>query len=104
MASEGIVLNQPEECPIDLYSMSREQPHRSYKTPSQFDKLKQFIELDRKVLRFYCIWDDSDKMFGEIRPCVSNLFNVLTLLIYSNLIHLLLRFFLFSFSFYKVLG
>ncbi|XP_065652125.1 EF-hand domain-containing protein 1 isoform X2 [Hydra vulgaris] len=76
MASEGIVLNQPEECPSDLYNISREQPHRSYKTPTQFDKLKQFIELDRKVLRFFCIWDDSDKIFGEIRPCILHFFLV----------------------------
>lgn len=71
MASEGIVLNAPEKCPVDPYTQSREQPHRSYKTPSDFDKLKQFLELDRKVLRFYCILDDRDSMFGEVRPVVS---------------------------------
>lgn len=71
MASEGIVLNPPEKCPVDPYTQSREQPHRSYKTPSDFDKLKQFLELDRKVLRFYCILDDRDSMFGEVRPVVS---------------------------------
>jgi hypothetical protein len=37
---------------------------------SAFDKQKQFLELDRKVLRFYIVWDDTDKMFGEMRPFV----------------------------------
>lgn len=66
MASEGIVLNQKGECPVDPYTESRQQPQRTYKTPAEFDKLKQFLELDRKVLRFYCIWDDRDSMFGEV--------------------------------------
>ena len=68
--SEGIVLNPTVQCPVDPYTQSREQPERTYKTPAEFDKLKQFLELDRKVLRFYCIWDDRDNMFGEITPYV----------------------------------
>ena len=71
MASEGIELNSPEETAVDPYNESRKQPLRTYITPSSFDKLKQFIELDRKVLRFFCVWDDRDSMFGEMRPCVS---------------------------------
>ena len=71
MASEGIELNEPEIPNDDPYTESRKQPLRSYVTPSTFDKLKQFLELDRKVLRFYCVWDDRDSMFGEMRPCVS---------------------------------
>lgn len=70
MASEGILLNPPQICPSDPYIQSRQQPRQTYKTPSEFDKLKKFIELDRKVLRFYCIWDDRDSMFGAVRPCV----------------------------------
>ena len=73
LTSEGIELNDPEIPEKDPYAETRKQPLRSYKTPSDFDKLKQFLELDRKVLRFYCVWDDRDSMFGEIRPCVSNL-------------------------------
>ena len=73
LASEGIELNDPEIPEKDPYAETRKQPLRSYKTPSDFDKLKQFLELDRKVLRFYCVWDDRDSMFGEIRPCVSSL-------------------------------
>lgn len=71
MASEGIELNPPEDTAVDPYNESRKQPLRTYITPSSFDKLKQFLELDRKVLRFFCVWDDRDSMFGEMRPCVS---------------------------------
>lgn len=72
MKSEGIDLNPPEQPPPDPYTESRNKPPHTFDTPSDFDKLKQFIELDRKVLRFYCVWDDRDNMFGEIRPYVSH--------------------------------
>lgn len=84
MEQEGIVLNPPEVCPADPYTESRKNPLQSYKTPSDFDKLKQFLELDRKVLRFYCIWDDRDSMFGEVRPCVSTLLLFVNVLLCSR--------------------
>ncbi|XP_002739739.1 EF-hand domain-containing protein 1-like [Saccoglossus kowalevskii] len=70
MASEGIDLNEPEQVSSDPYIETRKEAAslRTYTTKSSFDKLKQFIDLDRKVLRFYCVWDDRDSMFGEIRP------------------------------------
>ena len=71
MASEGIELNPPEEMARDPYTEGRKQPPLSYTTPSDFDKLRQFLVMDRKVLRFYCVWDDRDCMFGEMRPFVS---------------------------------
>lgn len=67
LESEGVILNNGESCPQDPYTESRKQPLRSYNTPSDFDKLKKFLEMDRKVLRFYAMWDDRDAMFGEIR-------------------------------------
>ena len=72
MASEGIVLNPAEECPVDPYTKSRQEQEeqKTHYTTSDFDKLKQFKELDGKVLKFYCIWDDRDSMFGNIRPFV----------------------------------
>lgn len=69
--SEGIELNCREEAPPDPYTMSRNAPFHVFKTPSNYDNLKQFLEMDRKVLRFFCVWDDRDSMFGEIRPYVS---------------------------------
>ncbi|CAK8696625.1 unnamed protein product [Clavelina lepadiformis] len=76
MESEGLVLNEPETAPKDPYTDSRKQPLRSYTTRSDFDKLKKYLELDRKVLRFYCVWDDRDSMFGEMRPYVLHYFLV----------------------------
>ena len=73
MCSEGIELNSPEDHPKDPYMKSRRQPKHTYTTPSDFDKLRQFLEMDRKVLKFYCLWDDRDSMFGEMRPYVSYL-------------------------------
>eukprot|EP00118_Oscarella_pearsei_P025815 m.308823 g.308823 ORF g.308823 m.308823 type:complete len:534 (+) comp44928_c0_seq1:29-1630(+) len=70
MSSEGILLNPGEEILKDPYAQSRRLPVYQHETPSSFDKLKQFLQMDRKVLRFYCLWDDRDAMFGEIRPCI----------------------------------
>lgn len=72
LESEGIVVELPEQIPKDPYIEQRTEAMalRTYKTPSSFDKLKQFIELDGKVLRFYAVWDDRDNMFGEIRPVI----------------------------------
>ena len=71
MCSEGIELNPSEERPTDPYTESRRQPQHTYTTPSIYDKLRQFLELDRHVLMFSCVWDDRDNMFGEMRPYVS---------------------------------
>lgn len=32
--------------------------------------LKKFLENDRKVLRFYCYWDNTEELFGEKRKYV----------------------------------
>ena len=34
------------------------------------DKLKKFLDNDRKVLRFFCVWDDRDALYGDRRPYV----------------------------------
>jgi len=34
------------------------------------DKLAQFLKYDRKVLRFYCMWDDTPSLYGEVRRFV----------------------------------
>ncbi|XP_038052074.1 EF-hand domain-containing protein 1-like [Patiria miniata] len=72
MASEGIELNLPQGMLTDPYIESRKESAalRTYQTKSTFDKLKQFLDLDRKVLRFYSVWDDRDSMFGEMRPYI----------------------------------
>mmetsp|Transcript_336 Transcript_336/g.352 ORF Transcript_336/g.352 Transcript_336/m.352 type:complete len:610 (-) Transcript_336:425-2254(-) len=38
------------------------------------DKLKNFIANDRKVLRFFCVWDDRSSLYGDRRPYVLHYF------------------------------
>ncbi len=71
MESEGIELSSAGQRAPDPYMETRHTHKPNYTTPSEYDKLKQFLELDRNVLRFYCVWDDRDNMFGEMRPYVS---------------------------------
>ncbi|KAM6953937.1 EF-hand domain-containing protein 1 [Aplochiton taeniatus] len=68
MESEGLILNEPETTPVDPYLTHRVQPERSYITPSDSDRLQQFLTLDRKVLRFFALWDHTDSLYGEARP------------------------------------
>jgi len=70
--SEGIELNAMEDCPLDPYTEFRREREtvQMAKTPSDFDKLRQFLEMDRKVLRFYCVWDDRDRMFGQLKKFI----------------------------------
>lgn len=76
MMSEGIELNADEACPADPYTTSRAPPQHAYVTPPTFDKLKQFIELDRRVLRFHAVWDDRNSMFGVMRPYTLHYYRV----------------------------
>ncbi|CAH1245737.1 EFHC2 [Branchiostoma lanceolatum] len=73
----GVQVNLPENTPSDPYSNYRQQlddsmqPLRPYE---RYDTLKQFLDNDGKVLRFYCYWDDSDAMFGDSREMVMHYF------------------------------
>eukprot|EP00794_Sanderia_malayensis_P011387 gene11387-12573_t len=73
----GVRVKQPSEIPTDPYTGHREkltesmQPLRPYE---KLDTLRQFLENDRKVLRFYCLWDDCDSMFGDPREMVLHYF------------------------------
>lgn len=51
-----------EVCPSQLTGAM--QPLRPYE---KLDTLRQFLDCDRHVLRFYCQWDDRDSMFGDRR-------------------------------------
>ena len=74
--TEKIHLNPPEPIPTDPYIEFRNRARRDYTVPSicplirHNDKLKRFLENDRKVLRFFCVWDDRVNMFGELREFV----------------------------------
>lgn len=48
-----------------------QQPLRPYQ---KIDTLKQFLEHDRHVLRFFCLWDDSENMFGDPHEMILHYF------------------------------
>jgi len=65
------------------------------KTPSDFDKLRQFLEMDRRVLRFYCMLDDRDRLFGQFKKFIIHVRHVLS---HSHLLTYLFYCLLFLFS------
>ncbi len=66
----GVRVADPIEAPRDPYKAIREtqdgcqNPLRPYE---KVDTLKQFLDHDRHVLRYNCVWDDRDTKFGELR-------------------------------------
>nr|CAH8833815.1 unnamed protein product [Trichobilharzia regenti] len=73
----GVRLGEPEPIPDDPYSAHRKaftesmQPLRPYE---RIDKLRQFLDHDRHVLRFFCFWDDTDSLYGDPREMILNYF------------------------------
>lgn len=47
------------------------QPLRPYE---RMDKLRQFLDHDRHVLRFFCFWDDTESLYGDPREMILNYF------------------------------
>ncbi|OHT06870.1 hypothetical protein TRFO_25050 [Tritrichomonas foetus] len=75
----GLELGQFEEPPDDLYSIKRkltERPIRVGHIDTDKTHLRQFLDFDGKVLRFYAIWDDRTNLFGEKRKFVVHYFLV----------------------------
>ncbi|KAJ3303625.1 EF-hand domain-containing protein 1 [Blyttiomyces sp. JEL0837] len=69
--TENIQLNPPETMPPDPYQQIRNRPLRNPSLATEKnDKLRRFLKHDREVLRFFCVWDDRDSMFGELREFV----------------------------------
>ncbi|OXB79748.1 UNVERIFIED_CONTAM: hypothetical protein H355_010216, partial [Colinus virginianus] len=69
----GFKLNPPGNCPDDPYTKERQKildrmnPLRPYE---RIDTLKQFLEHDGQVLRFYCVWDDPESPFHDPRKLI----------------------------------
>ncbi|KAG8461862.1 hypothetical protein KFE25_013881 [Diacronema lutheri] len=97
LASRGIELAPPEPLPLDPYNAKRqadkEQVLRTqrYFRPRAYeddltryasakfgaaatalapDRLREFLQNDRKVLRFFLAWDDRASLYGELRPFI----------------------------------
>uniref|UniRef100_A0A4W4EVS1 EF-hand domain-containing family member C2 n=1 Tax=Electrophorus electricus TaxID=8005 RepID=A0A4W4EVS1_ELEEL len=71
----GVRVRPPAATPTDPYSKLRQEvsepPLRPYE---RLDTLKQFLDHDRNVLRFYCFWDDTQSMFGDPRELLLHYF------------------------------
>ncbi|KAL5963516.1 EF-hand domain-containing family member C2 [Taenia solium] len=73
----GVRVNESEPIPDDPYTMHRisvsdaMQPRRPQE---RVDTLRQFLNHDRHVLRFFCTWDDTSSLYGDIRDFVLNYF------------------------------
>ncbi|XP_029495193.1 EF-hand domain-containing family member C2 [Oncorhynchus nerka] len=73
----GVRLNPPTSTPLDPYSNLRQEMEKSMKPLRPYerlDTLKQFLDHDRNVLRFFCHWDDSENMFGDPRELTLHYF------------------------------
>ncbi|VDL61617.1 unnamed protein product [Hymenolepis diminuta] len=69
----GVRINEPEEMPLDRFSHLRinsSAEARSCQSTEHPFKLRQFLDHDRQVLRFYCFWDDTDSPYGDARDFV----------------------------------
>ena len=52
LTRQGVVVTPAEDKPVDPYSTTRlmvDKPVTSYATPTDYDKYKQFLLMDRKV-------------------------------------------------------
>lgn len=73
----GVRIPDSNSIPKDPYTLYRktvdgaQQPLRPYQ---KLDTLKQFLEHDRHVLRFFCLWDDSENMFGDPHEMILHYF------------------------------
>ena len=64
-------MSEDEPQPTDAYIQSRvKQVEQTHPASLHEDKLYKFMQFDRKVLRFYCVWDDRVNMYGEVREFV----------------------------------
>eukprot|EP01006_Ploeotia_vitrea_P053971 TRINITY_DN67834_c7_g14_i1.p1 TRINITY_DN67834_c7_g14~~TRINITY_DN67834_c7_g14_i1.p1 ORF type:complete len:759 (-),score=100.08 TRINITY_DN67834_c7_g14_i1:1110-3386(-) len=84
----GIHVPEPEGWPDDAYTVSRKgtygragakkpkddemeymgmQGRRTKLSPAEIAGTKQFLANDKKVLRFYCRWDDRPSLYGDVR-------------------------------------
>ncbi|XP_053351747.1 EF-hand domain-containing family member C2 isoform X1 [Clarias gariepinus] len=73
----GVRLNIPSAAPTDPYTKLRQEFEESMKPLRPYerqDTLKQFLDQDPKVLRFYCYWDDTQSMFGDARELILHYF------------------------------
>ncbi|KAI9223544.1 hypothetical protein BC828DRAFT_403054 [Blastocladiella britannica] len=73
----GVQVDTNTDAPPDPYEvqrremLSRMRPTRPVPPKTS---LRKFLQYDRKVLRFYCVWDDTSSSFGDARKLVLHYF------------------------------
>lgn len=58
-------------CPLLSQQEDSMKPLRPYERQ---DTLRQFLNHDGNVLRFYCYWDDTQSMYGDCRELILHYF------------------------------
>ncbi|XP_053168976.1 EF-hand domain-containing family member C2 isoform X2 [Hemicordylus capensis] len=67
----GVGSDAPSWVAFDKQLIDSMTPLRPYE---RFDTLRQFLEHDGHVLRFYGVWNDTETMFGDVRELVLHYF------------------------------
>uniref|UniRef100_A0A6U6BWX9 DM10 domain-containing protein n=1 Tax=Guillardia theta TaxID=55529 RepID=A0A6U6BWX9_GUITH len=66
--NEGIEQGEQVNIPSDPYIMRRKAAEEKTTPKKDIDRRRRFLDFNRKVLRFYCMWDDRERLYGERRP------------------------------------
>ncbi|KAJ8253045.1 hypothetical protein GJAV_G00208520 [Gymnothorax javanicus] len=77
LRKQGVRVNPPGPTPEDPYSSHRQAMEEGFKALRPYerlDTLRQFLDHDRKVLRFYCYWDDTNSTFGFVHELTLHYF------------------------------
>lgn len=73
MKEAGIDVKPQEPIPV----LNETRVHSPQKTVDpQKEKTRRFLSSDGKVLRFYSVWDNREKLFGEARRYIIHYFTV----------------------------
>lgn len=72
----GLPVSEPLPYPEEQFIQHRKQMEKkpSRDGTKKADPLKQFLEKDRQVLRFYCYWDDRSSPYGDLRKFKLHMF------------------------------
>ncbi|CAG9467861.1 unnamed protein product [Pedinophyceae sp. YPF-701] len=69
LTEQGIDVAPDEELPVDPFrtaAANRTETQHGRRDPNRWrEQLQQFFAYDRKVLRFFALWDDSESLYGD---------------------------------------
>lgn len=69
-AAKGVEMGDTLEIPSDPYFVRRKAAEEKVPLKVFDDRRQRFLKYNRKVLRFFCQWDDRERLYGERRPFV----------------------------------